>query len=96
VQNCNALERDIQPLPEEQAQPEQMPLTIIVAVGEDGDIEVSSAQNNIDVVVAISLLELAKQKMVSIFYQGVAQTKTRNATMKKDISVPPVELLLPR
>lgn len=85
-------------MPDEQAQPsEQMPLTIFVSVAADGDIEVSTAQGQqIDLIAAIALLELAKQKMVATYYQNVAQTRARDAALKKDIAVPPVELLLPR
>lgn len=72
--------------PEEGA---KLPPTIVVSIDEDNDIKVETLPGqNIDVIMALSMLELAKQKMVAAFYQNVQQTRAKTAMTKPQILVP--------
>ena len=61
---------------------------ILVTIDAIGDVNFSANNEDISLPLAIAMMELAKQKMMAIFFQGVNQEKARAAATKPTLLVP--------
>lgn len=62
--------------------------TVFILLDEHGDVVFSANNPSIDLPMAISMCELAKQKMIATYYQTVMNEKKRAELTKPHILIP--------
>lgn len=70
---------------QEPAQPvDNVPPTLVLSIMPDGDVEIGTAQGQqMNTFEAMALMELAKAKLISMYFGGIMQQRAQQAATKQ-------------